>query len=428
MTQTTSQKLTNHEKPSVKVIMAAVAGNTLEFYDFIIYSFFAVYIGKTFFPTDNEIASLLASLAVFGVGFFTRPLGGFLIGTFADKAGRKAAMIMTVTLITIGTLGLAATPSYEQIGIAAPIIVLIARLIQGLGLGGEVGPVSAMLVEMAPANKRGLYASWQMASQGIAVFLGGIIAYSVFDHLTVEQITAWGWRIPFLFSLFIIPLAIYIRKTLPETLEDRSELSSTALVNILLSDYTKYFILGILIMIASAVSVQVSNYMTTYALTILKLSPQQSQIATVFNGTILFAFSLLAGYLSDKYNRKILIILPRLLLTLLIVPLFYWLNVGCNIYVMIIVTCLVTMLSAMSGAICLVAIPEMMPKNIRSTGVSLVYAISVTVFGGTAQFIITWLIGKLGPIAPAYYVVLTGIISLIAMYMMPETKHLDVKK
>lgn len=179
-------------KPPVKAIAAAVAGNALEFYDFIVYSFFAVYIGQTFFPLGSETASLLASVAVFGVGFFTRPLGGVLIGAFADKAGRRAAMILTVTLITVGTLGLAATPGYEAIGMAAPIIVLMCRLLQGLALGGEVGPASAMLIEAAPREKRGLYASWQIASQGIAVVAGGLMGVLVSWYLPHEDLVSWG--------------------------------------------------------------------------------------------------------------------------------------------------------------------------------------------------------------------------------------------
>ncbi|MCT6881925.1 MAG: MFS transporter, partial [Snodgrassella alvi] len=175
----TGQEAVEHKKPPAKAIAAAVAGNALEFYDFIIYSFFSVYIAKSFFPNDDKFISLLTAVAVYGVGFFTRPLGGLLIGTYADKKGRRAAMILTVTLITIGTLGLAATPSYESIGIAAPIIVLLARLVQGLALGGEVGPASSMLIESAPPNQRAFYASWQMASQGIAVAVGGVVGYVV---------------------------------------------------------------------------------------------------------------------------------------------------------------------------------------------------------------------------------------------------------
>ncbi|MDF7676018.1 MFS transporter [Neisseriaceae bacterium ESL0693] len=425
---TTNTVVSGCKPPSAKVVMAAVAGNALEFYDFIIYSFFATYIGQTFFPTGNELTTLLASVAVYGVGFFTRPLGGFLIGTFADRAGRKAAMILTVALITIGTLGLAATPSYEQIGMAAPIIVLVARLLQGLGLGGEVGPVSAMLVEIAPPDKRAFYASWQMASQGIAVFVGGLVGILVSWVLTAEQLLAWGWRLPFILSILLVPIALYIRRALPETMEAPTEHTSIKIVSTLLSKYTRFFILGILIMMSSTISVQVGNYMTTYALTTLKLNDVTAQIATAIGGMMLFASSLVGGYLADKYNRKNIIIWPRMLLTLIIVPLFYWLDKSGNVWILIIVTMCITWLSGMSGAVCLVSIPEMMPKAFRATGVSLIYAIGATIFGGTTQFIITWLIPQIGPVGPAYYVMLSGALSLVAMWMMPETKHNDISE
>ncbi|MDT6941340.1 MFS transporter [Brucella pseudogrignonensis] len=416
------------DKPPVKAIAAAVAGNALEFYDFIVYSFFAVYIGQTFFPLGSETASLLASVAVFGVGFFTRPLGGVLIGAFADKAGRRAAMILTVTLITVGTLGLAATPGYETIGIAAPIIVLMCRLLQGLALGGEVGPASAMLVEAAPRDKRGLYASWQIASQGIAVVAGGLMGVLVSWYLTHEELVSWGWRIPFLVSLALIPLAVYIRRALPETLEKPSEKSGAQIVSSVFSDHSRYLILGILVIISTTVSTQVGNYMTTYAIQTLKLPATLAQAGTVLGGTMTFLFALVAGYLADKYGRKSVMIWPRIVLMLAIIPLFFWLSESKDATVLLVVTAAVTLLTSMSGAASLVAIPEMMPIALRATGVSLIYAIGATLFGGTTQFIITWLIGIFGAVAPAYYVVATSIISLVAMFMMPETRNFDVKR
>ncbi|MDR0252301.1 MAG: MFS transporter [Brucellaceae bacterium] len=416
------------EKPPVKAIAAAVAGNALEFYDFIVYSFFAVYIGQTFFPLGSETASLLASVAVFGVGFFTRPLGGVLIGAFADKAGRRAAMILTVTLITVGTLGLAATPGYETIGIAAPIIVLMCRLLQGLALGGEVGPASAMLLEVAPRDKRGLYASWQIASQGIAVVAGGLMGVLVSWYLPHEDLVSWGWRIPFLVSLALIPIAIYIRRALPETLEKPSDKSGAQIVSSVFTNHTRYLVLGILVMISTTVSTQVGNYMTTYAIQTLKLPATLAQAGTVLGGTMTFIFALVAGYLADKYGRKGVMIWPRIVLMLVIIPLFFWLSESKDATVLLIVTAAVTLLTSMTGAASLVAIPEMMPIALRATGVSLIYAIGATLFGGTTQFIITWMIDIFGAVAPAYYVVATSVISLVAMFMMPETRDFDVKK
>ena len=169
-----------------------MAGNALEFYDFVIYAYFAVYIGQAFFPVGGEFGSLLLAAATFGTGFFTRPLGAILIGALADRAGRKPAMMLTVALITFGTLGMAATPSYASIGIAAPIIVVACRLLQGLALGGEVGPATAMLVEAAPPHRRALYASWQLASQGIAVAIGGLTGVAVSLVLSAQDLAAWG--------------------------------------------------------------------------------------------------------------------------------------------------------------------------------------------------------------------------------------------
>lgn len=423
----TGQEAVEHKKPPAKAIAAAVAGNALEFYDFIIYSFFSVYIAKSFFPNDDKFISLLTAVAVYGVGFFTRPLGGLLIGTYADKKGRRAAMILTVTLITIGTLGLAATPSYESIGVAAPIIVLLARLIQGMALGGEVGPASSMLIESAPPNQRAFYASWQMASQGIAVAVGGVVGYVVSATLSSEQLASWGWRIPFLVSLALIPIAVYIRRALPETLEEPAYHNDSQIIKIIFTRYRKEVILGILALMSTAITAQVGNYMTTFAINTLELNPAVAQISTVLGGVMMFLFSLLAGFLADKYGRKSIMLWPRVALMLLIVPMFYMLVKTESVAMLLLVTMTVTLLTGMSGASSLVAIPEMMPIALRATGVSLIYAIGVTLFGGTAQFVLTWLIEHFGAVSPAYYVVVTSVFSIIAMLMMPETRHVNVK-
>ncbi|NUE66642.1 MFS transporter [Snodgrassella sp. ESL0253] len=423
----TGQAAVEHNKPPAKAIAAAVAGNALEFYDFIIYSFFAVYIGQSFFPNNDAFISLLTAVAVYGVGFFTRPLGGVLIGAYADKKGRRAAMILTVTLITIGTLGLAATPSYESIGIAAPIIVLFARLVQGLALGGEVGPASAMLIESAPPNQRAFYASWQMASQGIAVAVGGIVGYLVSAQLSLEQLASWGWRIPFLVSLALIPIALYIRRALPETLEEPTYHNDAEMLTIIFTRYRKEVILGIMVLMATAITAQVGNYMTTFAINTLKFDPKIAQVCTILGGLMMFLFSLLAGLLADKYGRKSIMLWPRVALMLLIVPMLYLLVKTESVAMLLLVTMMVTLLTGMTGASSLVAIPEMMPIALRATGVSIVYAIGVTLFGGTAQFVLTWLIENFGAISMGYYVVGTSILSIIAILMMPETRHVNVK-
>ena len=414
---------------SRKAIAAAVAGNALEFYDFVVYAYFAVYIGKTFFPLEGEFASLLAAVATFGVGFFTRPLGGLLIGAFADKSGRKPAMILTVVLITIGTLGLAATPGYATIGIAAPVIVVLCRLLQGLALGGEVGPATAMLIEAAPPGRRGFYSSWQIASQGLAVAVGGIFGVTLSLLLSPQDLAAWGWRVPFLVSLLLVPIAIYIRRSLPETHTSVEKRSGAAIVGSVFRQHRKILILGALASAAPAVASQVGNYMVTYAVQVLKLPAPLSQASVLMGGVVTFAFALIAGALCDRLGRRTVNLLPRIALMLLIVPLFMWLSGVPGAATLLTVTAVLAALTAMFGAAGLVQVPELLPIAVRSTGLSLVYAIGTSVFGGTTQFVVTWLLAVThDPMAPAWYVVAVSVVSIAAMWMLPESRDVDVKR
>ncbi|RQH04396.1 MFS transporter [Paraburkholderia dinghuensis] len=405
-------------------VAGAVAGNALEFYDFVIYAFFAVYIGKAFFPVSGEYGSLLASMATFGVGFLMRPLGAVLIGRFADRAGRKPAMILTVALITVGTLGLAATPAYSAIGVAAPVIVVICRLIQGFALGGEVGPSTALLVEAAPSHRRGLYTSWQLASQGIAVTAGGVIGVAISLMLTTSQLASWGWRVPFLFSLLLVPVAVYIRRNIPETLEDTPKAEAAGNKESRLSGNLRYVVLGTLVLLAGAVSSQVGNYMTTYAIQVLKLPPTLAQMSVLAGGVLTFVFGLAGGLICDAWGRKAAMIVPRVALAVLIVPMFWWLSTAPSATSLLIATAVLASLTAASAAAGMVAIPELMPARYRSTGIAITYGVGTAIFGGTTQFAVTWIIAVThSALAPAYYVVATSVISLVATFLLPETRN-----
>ncbi|MFC5698412.1 MFS transporter [Pseudomonas sp. GCM10022186] len=412
---------------SKRAVAAAVAGNALEFYDFVIYAYFAVYIGKAFFPIAGEYGSLMAAVATFGVGFFARPLGGILIGAYADRAGRKPAMILTVALITIGTIGLAATPSYQAIGIAAPLIVVICRLIQGLALGGEIGPATALLIEAAPPARRGFYSSWQIASQGLAVAVGGLFGVALSMNLSQEQLESWGWRVPFFLSLVLIPIAIYIRRTLPETHEGPQGRTSTQVVGSVIKDHKKVLILGVLLFASIGVASQIGNYMVSYAVQVLKLPAVVAQGSVLLGGLVTFVFALIGGALCDRYGRRIVNAVPRIALTLLIVPLFLWMVNAPGLPALFVVNTMIAALSAMFATAGLVQVPELLPASVRSTGLSMVYAFGTAIFGGTTQFIVTWLISTTGsPLAPAWYFVGMSIISLLAMRLLPESKNVDV--
>ncbi|NML46526.1 MFS transporter [Ramlibacter sp. G-1-2-2] len=418
----------NATRISRKAIAAAVAGNAMEFYDFVIYAYFAVYIGRTFFPVGGEFGSLLVAVATFGVGFFTRPLGGILIGSFADRAGRKPAMILTVVLITVGTLGLAATPSYASIGVAAPIIVVLCRLLQGLALGGEVGPATALLIEAAPEGKRGYYSSWQIGSQGLAVAVGGVFGVSLSLLLSPQQLADWGWRVPFLVSLVLVPIALYLRRCLPETHGGSNE-SSSRILGATFRQHKRVLVLGVLVSASVAVASQVGNYMVSYAVQVLKLPAAVAQSSVLVGGLVTFGFGLLGGVLCDRYGRKVVNQVPRIALMLLIVPLFLWLAGAPGIATLLCVTTVLAGLTAISGAAGMVTVPELLPIGVRSTGMSLVYAISTCLFGGTTQFVVTGLLAAThNPLAPAYYVAAISVVSVIAMAMLPETRDVDVRR
>lgn len=413
---------------SKKAVAAAIAGNALEFYDFVIYAYFAVYIGKTFFPIAGEYGSLMAAVATFGVGFFARPLGGILIGTFADRAGRKPAMILTVGLITIGTLGLAVTPSYASIGILAPIIVIICRLVQGIALGGEVGPATSLLIEAAPEGKRGFYSSWQIASQGLAVVVGGLFGVILSMNLSIDQLTNWGWRVPFLVSLVLIPIALYLRRHLPETHANEENNSSPEIIRAVFRQHKTILIAGIFLSASAGVASQIGNFMVSYAVQVLKLSAPIAQGSILIGGLMTFVFALVGGILSDRYGRKALNMLPRIALLLLILPLFTWLTNAPSAVTLFTVNAILASLTAMFGVAGLVQIPELLPISVRSTGISLVYAFSTAIFGGTTQFVVTWLIAITGnPMAPAWYLVGISILSLFALRFLAETKNVNVR-
>jgi len=402
-------------------LAAIVAGNAIEFFDFLTYSFFAVYIGRAFFPTGNALSSLLLSLATFGVGFFTRPLGGLLIGAYADRAGRRPALLLTIVLISIGTMGVALTPSYATIGLAAPIILVLSRLLQGLALGGEVGPSTAMLLECAPIGQRSAFVSWQSASQGIAILAAGVVGIALSSLLTKEQLGDWGWRIPFTLGLTIVPIGIYIRRRLPETLAAPGKRSGGDVLRLLIARHRRLLVLGVLTVMCLTISTYVSNYMTTYALTTLGMPASEAMTAAVAQGTVSMIAAIYGGRLADRLGCRWVMIAPRALLMLVVYPAFLLLVHAKSEWALIGVTAVVSMLTSLSAAASFSALTEAFPNEVRSSGLAIAYAIAVSVFGGTTQFVIAWLIGVTAdPLSPAYYVIASSILGLWAMVKLPQ--------
>ena len=419
------------ERVPTKVVMATVAGNAIEFFDFITYAYFAVYIGQTFFPAKTEVMSLLMSVGVFGVGFVFRPLGGIIIGAYADRVGRKPAMLLTIVLITLGTLALALTPSYASIGIAAPIIVVVCRLVQGLALGGEVGPASVFLVEIAPEGKRGFYTSWQLASQGLASLAAGGCGMLLSYLLSPAELAAWGWRVPFVLCLALIPVALYLRSAMPETLQaPRKTAAAPQDERFRIWNHSGFILIAILLIMGSTISTYAANYMTTYAISTLRFPASTALAATVIGGVSTFLFALLGGWLADRYGRRIVMLLPRFVLTIVTLPLFLLIDLWPGAVTLYTTTIALTGLTAISATAAIVAIPELLPRAIRTTGLATAYAVGVALFGGTTQFVITWLLKVTdnNPIAPAWYVTAASLISLLAMFAVPESRDRKLER
>jgi MHS family citrate/tricarballylate:H+ symporter-like MFS transporter len=248
-------------------VLAVALGNAIEFYDFVTYAFFAAQIGRAFFPSDIPGTSLLASLATFGAGFLTRPLGALVLGRLGDRIGRKPAMIASFTLIGIGVTGLPLIPSYASIGFAAPILAICFRLIQGFALGGEVGPSTAFLMEAAPPLRRGFYISLQAMSADVAVMVAGLVGVGLASLLDAAALDSWGWRVALLAGAIIIPFGLVLRRTLGETLQPLRGHHVPAI-----RSYRRVAVAGLALLASGTTTSYLLNYMTTYANTTLGMS------------------------------------------------------------------------------------------------------------------------------------------------------------
>lgn len=420
-----------HPKLDRKAVGAVVLGNALEFYDFTIYAFFAVPIGAAFFPADNATDSLLASLALFGIGYVMRPIGGILIGAFADRAGRKPAMLITIALMAVGMLMLALTPGYDVLGGWAQAIVIVGRLIQGLALGGEVGPSTAYLLEAAPPKQRGFVASWQIASQGCAALIAGVVATLLTLAVGDRAMAEWGWRGMFLLGLAVVPVGLVIRSHLPETAgeaQDPAAADSTlAVVVRLVREHGRLLALTFLVIAASTVSNAIGTNMPVYAQATLGLTETVSTAVPIALGLASIVFPLVGGWLADRTGRRPVMIWPRAAIVVLAVPAFAWLAhapTALNVYA---VTFLMSALSSINAAAIIVGIPESLPRNVRSAGLSIVYAFSVSIFGGSTNWVVNKLIAVTGDrLAPAYYLVAFSVIGTIAAWLMHETRGKDI--
>ena len=410
---------------SRQAVSAAVIGNVLEWYDFAVYGFLASIIGKTFFPSGDDVSQLLAAFAVYGVGFLARPIGGIVIGRIGDTRGRKTALVLTIMLMAAGTVLIGLIPGYASIGIAGPLLVLIARLMQGFSAGGEWGGSTAFIVEWAEEGDRGFLGSFQQCSVSAGLLLGSGVAALVATLLEPATMEAWGWRVPFLLGALLGPVGIYMRRNIDETpaYEKAMRTPAAAADDDVAPCWLAARAFGFTILWTVAFYIFL-NYMPTFIKTYAKVSSAAALWSNTIGLLVLVVAIPIMGRLSDRIGRKPLLLACCICFIVLPYPVFaLYLSappLGVIIAVQVVFGLIIAMFSGAGPA----AISEIFPTRIRSTWMTTGYALSVAIFGGFAPYIATWLIARTGsPISPVYYVIAAAVVSTIVIARLKETAH-----
>ena len=406
------------KQPSMRrLIVAATIGNIFEWFDFVVYGFFAVTIAEVFFPAGNPTVSLLITFGAFGLAYFVRPLGAIVVGGYTDRAGRKAGLLLSMALMRIGTTLMAVTPGFATIGLAAPIIITIARLLQGFSVGGEFGSAVSFLAEHG-GGRRGFSASWQFATGGLITVLASLFGLTLSSLLTHEQLVDWGWRIPYVFGMLIGPAGLYVRAKVVETPEFlEAEKPATIPIRDVLRRHPLPVLLALGISIISNSSFYILAYIPTYGVKTLHLPASTGFTATLIGGAILAIGCPLAGYWSDKLPRRtLLMVITCWLFVLTSYPAFYLMAAWPSLAACIIAVGWLQFVKAGYSGVLPSVLSEQFPVAVRAIGVSLGFSTAVSVFGGLAPLVATWLIAATGnSLSPSFYLIFTALLSLFAL-------------
>ena len=406
------------QQPSMRrLIVAATIGNVFEWFDFVVYGFFAVTLAEVFFPANNPTVSLLVTFSAFGLAYLARPLGAVIVGGYTDRAGRKAGLLLSIALMMIGTTLMAVTPGYATIGIAAPIIITLARLLQGFSVGGEFGSAVSFLAEHG-RGRHGFSASWQFATGGLITALASLFGVTLTTLLSHDQLVSWGWRIPYIFGLLIGPAGLYVRAQVAETDEFvKAEKPEATPIMDLLRRHPIPVLLALGISIISNSSFYILAYIPTYGVKTLHLPASTGFTATLVGGLVLAVGCPLAGLWSDKMARRpMLMVATCWLFVLTSYPAFYLMAGWPSLATCMIAVCWLQLCKAGYSGVLPSVLSEQFPVETRAIGVALGFSTAVSIFGGLAPLVATWLIAATGDsLSPSYYLIATALLSLFGL-------------
>ncbi len=404
-------------------VIRVTSGNFLEMFDFFVFGFYATYIAKTFFPTNDPFSSLMLTFMTFGAGFLMRPLGAIILGSYVDRVGRRKGLILTLGLMALGTMLIAFVPGYATLGLFAPLLVLIGRLLQGFSAGVELGGVSVYLSEMATKGNKGFYVSWQSASQQVAIIFAATLGYVVQQTLSPTQISEWGWRIPFFVGCMIVPILFVIRRSLQETEEFMARKHKPDLREIVQSMKINWrlIVLGMMMVSMTTVSFYlITVYTPTFGKAELHLSTTDSLLVTLCIGISNFIWLPIMGALSDRIGRKPLLVTFTVLTILTAYPALSWLVAQPTFKDMLIVELWLSFLYASYNGAMVVALTEIIPVEVRTVGFSLAYSLATAIFGGFTPAIATTLIQETGNKASPglwmTFAAICGLVSTLILY------------
>lgn len=410
----------------IKTVVASSLVTGLEMFDFTVFGFFAVMIGDQFFPAGDPLTSLLWAVGTFGVGFFMRPVGAMMIGAYADRVGRRAALTRTTWMMALGTAALALCPSYASIGVVAPFVIIAARSLQGFAVGGDIGVAATFVLEAGPASRRGSRVCWQPASQGAAALLGASLGILITSKLPPAAVASWGWRIPFLIGLLIAPLGIYVRRRLRDgSMPDQSARNGGTLLRELFRDHGKTIVLAMLMTMGQTIPVYTIVYfMPSYATRVMHMPALTGYLVSASSAFLLMVIPPLAGRLLDRLpRRKPVALIASGCTTLLVYPVFLMATRATSPLPIIAGAALVSVMVAFSAVSIALLVLEALPARVRASGMAVAHAFNVALFGGTAQFIVTGLIKWTGdPLSAAWYVAPACATSFCAIVLFRERR------